>query len=1145
MPDLEIQTSADPASDTASVPLRDVLIACGGAATRDRLARLVRASWPEVSVRLAPDPAGAAAALGEALPDLLLLADRMPDEVRDRLVTGGAGRPRRALAACATVVVGPVDRRSGADDFLDPDELADDDRRAGRSLRRAVRHAVEANRLARRAGRLRQSMALKRRRERAARGEAERATARLEEVLDGVAEGFLVLDRELRYTFVNPAAERMLRVRADDVVGKVVFDAFPALAGGPFEEAIRAARDGRRPGRVVAPYDPLGVCLDARFYPTADGDVTIFFLDVTQQQSLLDRQRQLLADLEAERRRLEATLANLPAAVFVAEAPSARIVLTNEDRVRDVLRMAPAYSAGVADYSAYAGWHPDGRPVEPHEWPLVRAIGGETVRGAELQFEFGDGERGWISASAAPIRDADHRIVAAVASVTDITERRELEAARDESDRRSRAQLAEIQAIYQTVPIGLAYLDRDLVYRNVNAALAAIDGSTPDAMVGRALGEVLSPELHAKVRPLYDRVLAGERVETEITARAGGVREGDPEHVYEVVYCPVRDDAGEVVGVGSVVQDVTDRIESRRRLQAQADLLGQQKLQISDSRDALARQRAELERRNVELTQATAQLQSLLANAPVGFAFFDRDLRYLRVNGPLAEMNGVPAADHVGRTIGEVLPDLAETMGHLLGRVFRTGRSVVGAEVQGEVPREPGAPRWWLASYFPVIETGVGARQGVSAVGAVVMDITDRKRAEQMMREAKERAVDARISADRARQTAERANQAKSEFLAVLSHELRTPLTPVLTAAQVLEGDLRRGEADAVGDLGEADRESLKETLAIIRRNVELEVRLIDDLLDLTRVTRGKLRLSRRPMDLNDAARHVVEICREDARAAGLTLEVDLAPGPLGTVADPARVQQVLWNLVKNSVKFTPEGGRITLRTGADDTAAGPLVRAEVSDTGLGIEREKIRTIFNAFEQGGRGVTRTFGGLGLGLTISRHLAEAHGGRLTAKSGGVGRGATFTLALPAKNVPRPPAAPAGGGSRPASLPPRQTLRRLLLVEDHADTAKLMARFLKLRLKADVTRAASVAEARRKFDADGPFDLIVSDIGLPDGTGTDFVGGLPPEARPPAIALSGYGTEADVQRSRDAGFADHLVKPVDLDKLEEAIRGLAQM
>jgi nitrogen-specific signal transduction histidine kinase/ActR/RegA family two-component response regulator len=367
---------------------------------------------------------------------------------------------------------------------------------------------------------------------------------------------------------------------------------------------------------------------------------------------------------------------------------------------------------------------------------------------------------------------------------------------------------------------------------------------------------------------------------------------------------------------------------------------------------------------------------------------------------------------------------------------------------------------------------------------------------------------------------AEAANRAKDQFLAVLSHELRTPLTPALVAAELLE---RR--TDLPPDVGEA--------AAMIRRNVELEVKLIDDLLDLTRVTRGKLQLDRAPVDLHETVKHAAEACGGEARAKGLTLALDLQAAPAAVMGDATRLQQVLWNLVKNAVKFTPAGGRVTVRTRRP--AGADRVQVEVADTGVGIDPAVLPRIFDAFEQGGAAVTRQFGGLGLGLAISKALVELHGGTLTAASDGPGRGATFVLALPAAAAgPAAPVRPAArNGDGLAGV-------RVLLVEDNADTARVMGRVLQ-GWGCAVTAAGSVAAAAAAA-GEGAFDLVLSDLGLPDGSGHDLMRQLAARHGLRGIALSGYGMEADVRESLAAGFAEHLTKPVDLERLEAALRRL---
>jgi signal transduction histidine kinase len=371
----------------------------------------------------------------------------------------------------------------------------------------------------------------------------------------------------------------------------------------------------------------------------------------------------------------------------------------------------------------------------------------------------------------------------------------------------------------------------------------------------------------------------------------------------------------------------------------------------------------------------------------------------------------------------------------------------------------------------------------------------------------------------RSRDLAEAANRAKDRFLAVLSHELRTPLTPVLSAVQMLEAD-----ASLPPDLHDQIR--------MIRRNVELEVQLIDDLLDLTRVSQGKLELHLQPTDIHDKLRHVLSICSAEFRTKGLTITTVFEAKNHYVMCDPPRMLQVLWNLLKNAAKFTGEGGRITVRT-AD--VPGNRVELSITDTGIGIESSKLTSIFDAFEQGGKEVTRQFGGLGLGLAITRAIIEQHQGHIAATSDGLGCGSTFSVVLPTTtqhDIHFRAHRPAG--------PDKSSMQNcnVLLVEDHSDTAYAMERILKS-WGCHVQIANSVAHALQDADA-LPFDLVISDIGLPDGTGFDLIRQILARHPIKGIALSGFGMDEDIRQSREAGFSEHLIKPVDLHQLEAAIK-----
>jgi CheY-like chemotaxis protein len=334
--------------------------------------------------------------------------------------------------------------------------------------------------------------------------------------------------------------------------------------------------------------------------------------------------------------------------------------------------------------------------------------------------------------------------------------------------------------------------------------------------------------------------------------------------------------------------------------------------------------------------------------------------------------------------------------------------------------------------------------------------------------------------------------------------------------------------------------------LATIRRNVELEARLIDDLLDLTRISQGKLELRRGPADLRQVLDHAIEASARPG-APGPQVVTELDGGDLRLWADAPRLTQVFWNLLSNARKFTPPEGTVRVRAWRE----GNDLAAQVSDSGMGIEPELLPHVFDAFQQGQRSDVRRFGGLGLGLAISKRIVELHGGSLSVASEGKGRGSTFTVQLPSG---RP--ASLSEASREAvpeaelssDVPGEKSEKPLhiLLVEDHPDTAEAMADLLRATGR-QVTVAGSVSEGMALADAalhgrrkDDRIDLVLSDLGLPDGSGLDLMSELSRRYGLRGIALTGYGMDEDVARSREAGFARHLTKPVSLEQLETAIR-----
>ena len=384
----------------------------------------------------------------------------------------------------------------------------------------------------------------------------------------------------------------------------------------------------------------------------------------------------------------------------------------------------------------------------------------------------------------------------------------------------------------------------------------------------------------------------------------------------------------------------------------------------------------------------------------------------------------------------------------------------------------------------------------------------------------------------RATAVAEAAGQAKDRFLAVLSHELRTPLAPVMLTISSYERDPRL-PAD------------VRQELSVARRNLELETHLIDDLLDLNRVIAGKLPLRLESVDLHRLLTEAVRHCAADAEVKRVTLTMPAADALRDTAVpgDPSRLLQVFWNLLKNAVKFSDEGGAVTIGC-ARTEATPPRVRITIADEGIGIEPQAMQRIFEAFEQGSQAVTQQFGGLGLGLSVARSIVTLHGGTIEVHSAGAGRGATFTVDLPCDarlaptvepRTPVPVPQPAVNGS-PARAADGMKLS-LLVVEDHVDTARALSRML-TGFGHTVKTAHTAAAARSAAEAD-TFDLVLSDIGLPDATGYDLMRDLRARHGLAGIAMSGYGMDEDLEKSRDAGFAAHLTKPVAIDRLVDAI------
>jgi len=383
------------------------------------------------------------------------------------------------------------------------------------------------------------------------------------------------------------------------------------------------------------------------------------------------------------------------------------------------------------------------------------------------------------------------------------------------------------------------------------------------------------------------------------------------------------------------------------------------------------------------------------------------------------------------------------------------------------------------------------------------------------------------LRAERARSEAEAANRIKDEFLATLSHELRTPLTSLLGWSSVLR-EARR------------DEKVLNQGLEAIDRNARVQAQLIDDLLDVSRIVSGKLNLDVRPLDITSVARAAINVVRPAADAKGILLEYWAEPGLGAICADSARLHQIIWNLLSNAVKFTPNGGRINVRVEQDGTDA----RVTVKDTGQGIDSEFLPRVFDRFRQADSSTTRSFGGLGLGLAIVRHLVELHGGTVSAQSDGVNKGATFSTTFPLL-ADRSEAVALAQNGETYEFRSLDGLR-VLIVDDEPEAREIISTVI-MRTGAEVTACTTATEALAKL-AEWKPDVILSDIAMPDEDGYSFIGkvrSLPRDkgGETPAAALTAYARDVDRRQALAAGYQMHIAKPIGASQLVHMVARLA--
>jgi PAS domain S-box-containing protein len=553
-------------------------------------------------------------------------------------------------------------------------------------------------------------------------------------------------------------------------------------------------------------------------------------------------------------------------------------------------------------------------------------------------------------------------------------------------------------------------------------------------------------------------------------------------------------------------RELLARVESHVRM---ARFRRESQAQLEKLNQDLRGQIADLEEAHRLIHLRTAQFETLLYQAPIGVYVVDSDLRIRHVNPTALPVFGdIP--NLTGRDLEGVIrvlwpKDMAEEVIHRFRHTLKTGESFSEPE-RAEKRADRGQTEYyeWRIDRIPLPDGRFG-------VVAYFRDISDQVRV--------------RLALKGARDDALAANHAKDEFLATLSHELRTPLNPALLVA-------------SDSSHNEALPESVRGDFRMIANNISLQARLIDDLLDFSRIVHGKVTMERRPLNLYAVVRDAAATIQGEIAAKNIELTFTFPASSPAVDGDPVRLRQVFWNVLKNAHKFTPTGGKIDISSAEN---AGAECEIRIRDTGIGMRPEELSRIFFPFVQGrhiDENRQERYGGLGLGLAISRMLVENHGGTISAESSGLDEGSTLIIRLPliAQGMPESESLRLGG-SRQTNGSTHPALR-ILFVEDHESTREALTRILRRR-GYHVRTASNVKEALMAAEEEG-FEVLISDLGLPDGTGSDLMSEL--HLKRPSllgIAISGFGMNADLTRSHAAGFNEHLTKPVSVDSIDRAL------
>ncbi|MBD2102633.1 PAS domain S-box protein [Leptolyngbya sp. FACHB-261] len=1031
-------------------------------------------------------------------------------------------------------------------------------------------------------------------REQSARTEVEVAQQQVSKILESMTDAFIALDLDWRVTYANREAARINNKPAADLIGLNQWEEWPATQASRFEEEYRRALTEGVSVHFEAFYEPMNLWLEVHAYPFESG-LGIFFRDVSERK----RTEEFLRESE-ERKRLALAASHMGE----WEWDAATDQLWFSERVNAIFDLSPNEPLTFTRFLEVV--HEDDRERVRSE--VERVIAEDLDYDVQYRTVWRDGSIHWVAVKGRAFYNQHQQPICMLGIAQDITERKWVEASyaqlleREQAARTEAEEAREqVSNILESITDGFIAFDRDWRFTYLNHEGARTLNHSPEELLGKNLWHELPELANTSFGQLYQRAVAeGIPLELEdyyppfdawFSVRAYPSQSGlalyfrninERKQVQEALRISWErlDLVLQSSALGLWYCDLPfDKLVWNDKCKAHFGLSPDAEVDIDLFYELLHPEDREPTRQAIE--QSIEQHQGYDIDyrtvAPdgqmrwiraIGRTFYNAAGKPIRFDGitidtterkqseealreseqhlRLALQTGRLGSWQVDFPSGKLtvseqckanfgLPADAEILNNsLFYALHPEDRPRLQAAVQQAVRQQTdyegeyrnlwpdGSTHWILVRGRSLYNAnGVPMR-----MLGVTMDITARKQAEQERAQLLEREQAARAEA-------EKANRVKDEFLATLSHELRTPLNGILGWSQML----RRGT------LNTATTERALET---IERNARAQVQLIDDLLDISRIIRGQLRLEMQPCELVPLISTSIDALRPGAEAKGIQVESLLDP-TVGTVAgDANRLQQVLWNLLSNALKFTPGGGRVQVTL----VRVGSQAEIRVSDTGKGINPEFLPYVFERFRQADSSITRAHGGLGLGLAIVRHLVELHGGSVAVESPGEGQGATFSVRLPlllAKAAIEVPRDETPLSSRPVNnnSPDLEDLK-ILVVDDEADARELLIAVLQA-AGAQVKAVSSASEALSVLPKFQPH-VLVSDIGMPDEDGYRLIQRLrslsaEQGGKIPAVALTAYAREQDRRQALSAGFQTHLSKPIDPADLVVVVASLA--